>query len=140
VSRPLRGSETIALVEDEKTVLDLASRILRRKGYHVLPAENGRHAIDVIARYPHRIDMLVTDVVMPEMNGRDLADRINVMRPGVKILFMSGYSPEAVAQHGVLAQGAAFLEKPFSPDGLLRKVRDLLDATASPADQEATLN
>ncbi|MCI0434046.1 MAG: PAS domain S-box protein [Gemmatimonadetes bacterium] len=124
------GSETIALVEDEKTVLDLATRILRRKGYNVLPAENGRLALDVIARYPDRIDMLVTDVVMPGMNGRDLADRINVMRPGVRVLFMSGYSAEAVAQHGVLAEGASFLEKPFSPDGLLRKVREMLDDAA----------
>jgi FixJ family two-component response regulator len=77
--------------------------------------------------------MIVTDVVMPEMNGRDLADRINVMRPGVKILFMSGYSAEAVARHGVLARGAAFLEKPFSPAVLLRKVREMLDTEAEPA-------
>jgi diguanylate cyclase (GGDEF)-like protein/PAS domain S-box-containing protein len=128
-----RGTETIALVEDEKAVRDLAARILRNKGYNVLPAENGRHAIDVIAKYPHRIDMIVTDVVMPEMNGRDLADRIHVMRPGVKILFMSGYSAEAVARHGVLARGAAFLEKPFSPAVLLRKVREMLDTEAEPA-------
>ncbi len=126
----VEGTETIALVEDEKAVLDLATRVLRKKGYNVLPAENGRHALDVIARYPDRIDMLVTDVVMPEMNGRDLADRIHVMRPGVRILFMSGYSAEAVAQHGVLAEGSAFLEKPFSPANLLRKVRELLDAPA----------
>jgi CheY-like chemotaxis protein len=123
-----RGSETIALVEDEQTVRDLAARILRNKGYNVIPAENGRHAMDVIAKYPNRIDMIVTDVVMPEMNGRDLADRVHVMRPGVKILFMSGYSEEAVASHGVLARGAAFLEKPFSPATLLRKVREMLDA------------
>ena len=128
-----RGTETIALVEDEKAVRDLAARILRNKGYNVLPAENGRHAIDVIAKYPHRIDMIVTDVVMPEMNGRDLADRIHVMRPGVKILFMSGYSAEAVARHGVLARGAAFLEKPFSPAVLLRKVREMLDTDGEPA-------
>ncbi len=127
-----RGAETIALVEDEKAVRDLAARILRKKGYHVLPAENGRDAVDVIARYPHRIDMLVTDVIMPEMNGRDLADRIHIMRPGVKILFMSGYSAEAIARHGVLARGAAFLEKPFSPSALLRKVRELLDAAGEP--------
>ena len=124
----VEGTETIALVEDEKTVLELATRILRMKGYNVLPAENGRHALDVIARYPDRIDMLLTDVVMPGMSGRDLADRVNVMRPGVRILFMSGYSAEAVAQHGVLAEGASFLEKPFSPGNLLQKVREILDA------------
>ena len=119
--------ETIALVEDEQAVRELATRILRGRGYTVIPAENGRHALDVLTRYPSRIDMLLTDVVMPEMGGRDLADRIGTMRPGLKILFMSGYSTEAVEQHGVLARGSAFLEKPFSPDVLLRKVREMLD-------------
>jgi diguanylate cyclase (GGDEF)-like protein/PAS domain S-box-containing protein len=119
--------ETIALVEDEPAVRDLATRVLRGRGYNVIPAENGRQALDVLGRYPNRVDMLVTDVVMPEMGGRDLADRVGMMRPGVKILFMSGYSTDAVEQQGVLAHGSAFLEKPFSPDSLLRKVRDMLD-------------
>jgi diguanylate cyclase (GGDEF)-like protein/PAS domain S-box-containing protein len=119
--------ETIALVEDEQAVRELATRILRGRGYTVIPAENGRHALDLLTRYPSRIDMLLTDVVMPEMSGRDLADRIGTMRPGLKILFMSGYSAEAVEQHGVLARGSAFIEKPFSPDALLSKVREMLD-------------
>ncbi len=120
-------SETIALVEDEPAVRDLATRVLRARGYNVVAAEDGRQALDLLARYPSRIDMLVTDVVMPGMSGRDLADRLGTMRPGVKVLFMSGYAPEAVEQHGVLARGSTFLEKPFSPDTLLRRVREMLD-------------
>jgi CheY-like chemotaxis protein len=109
--------------------------VLRGRGYNVLPAENGRQALDVLGRYPNRVDMLVTDVVMPEMGGRDLADRVGMMRPGVKVLFISGYSTDAVEQQGVLAHGSAFLEKPFSPDSLLRKVRDMLDVM-EPGDRE----
>ncbi|MGH7555678.1 MAG: PAS domain S-box protein, partial [Longimicrobiales bacterium] len=128
IAKPAGGSETIALVEDEKAVRELAQRILRNRGYSVIVAENGRHAIDVIGRFPDRIDLLVTDVVMPEMNGRDLADRIAVMRPGVRVLFMSGYTEDAIVHHGVLADGTAFLAKPFSPDGLVSAVRDALDS------------
>jgi CheY-like chemotaxis protein len=131
-SRPAGGNETIALVEDEKSVRELAQRILRNKGYTVITAENGRHAIDIIGRFPDRIDLLVTDVVMPEMNGRDLADRMAVMRPGVKVLFMSGYTEDAILHHGVLADGTAFLQKPFSPDGLVSAVREVLDAPQRP--------
>jgi len=80
------------------------------------------------------ISLVMLDVVMPEMGGRDLADRVGMMRPGVKILFMSGYSTDAVEQQGVLAHGSAFLEKPFSPDSLLRKVRDMLEM--EPAEHE----
>lgn len=123
---------TIALVEDEPAVRELASRILRGRGYSVISAENGRHALDLLAAHPSRIDMLVTDVVMPEMNGRDLADRLEMMRPGVKVLFMSGYAPEAVEQHGVIAHGTMFLEKPFSPEGLLQKVQQILEPAPGP--------
>ena len=130
------AAETIALVEDEPAVRELAARILKNRGYNVIPAEDGRQALDILARYPNRIDMLVTDVVMPGMSGRDLADHIGAMRPGLKILFMSGYSTEAVESHGILARGSTFLEKPFSPDVLLRKVRDALD---SPVEAEAAV-
>jgi diguanylate cyclase (GGDEF)-like protein/PAS domain S-box-containing protein len=122
------AAETIALVEDEPAVRELAARILKNRGYNVIPAEDGRQALDILARYPNRIDMLVTDVVMPGMSGRDLADHIGAMRPGLRILFMSGYSAEAVESHGILARGSTFLEKPFSPDVLLQKVRDVLDS------------
>jgi diguanylate cyclase (GGDEF)-like protein/PAS domain S-box-containing protein len=128
-------AETIALVEDEPAVRELAARILKNRGYNVIPAEDGRQALDILARYPNRIDMLVTDVVMPGMSGRDLADHIGAMRPGLRILFMSGYSAEAVESHGILARGSTFLEKPFSPDVLLRKVRDVLD---SPIESDVT--
>jgi PAS domain S-box-containing protein len=129
--------ETIALVEDEERVRELAGRILRDRGYNVITAEDGVSAMEMLARYPQRIDLLLTDVMMPRMNGRDLADRVATMRPGIRILFMSGYSAEAVQSQGVLARGSTFIEKPFSPDGLARHVRDILDAPDMPVDDPA---
>jgi CheY-like chemotaxis protein len=126
-TQPLHGTETIALVEDEKSVRDLAERILAKNGYRVIKAGNGREAIAAIGRFSERIDMLVTDVVMPGMNGSELADRIAVMRPGVKVLFVSGYTQDAIGNKGVIGDEIAFLEKPFAPDALLRKVREVLD-------------
>jgi CheY-like chemotaxis protein len=122
-----RGTETIALAEDDRVVRDLAERVLVREGYHVISASNGRQAMNAIVRHPGRIDLLIADVVMPEMNGRDLADRVMAMRPGARILFMSGHVDDLVGHHGVFAAGTDYLEKPFSPDVLLRKVRELLD-------------
>lgn len=121
------GSETIAVVEDEKGIRDLAGKILRERGYRVIAAEDGQTAMELLGRYPHRIDLLLTDVIMPGMNGRDLADRIGTMRPGIRVLFMSGYSPEAVRSQGVLVGGSTFIEKPFSPESLVRRVRETLD-------------
>jgi diguanylate cyclase (GGDEF)-like protein/PAS domain S-box-containing protein len=133
VERPARGegAETIALVEDEEGVRNLASRILSERGYNVIAAGDGPSAMEMLSRFPDRVDLLLTDVVMPGMNGRDLADRIGMMRPGIRILFMSGYSQEAVQSHGVLARGSTFIEKPFSPDGLVRRVREILDGPGS---------
>jgi CheY-like chemotaxis protein len=133
MERPARGegAETIALVEDEEGVRNLASRILSERGYTVIAAGDGPSAMEMLSRFPDRIDLLLTDVVMPGMNGRDLADRIGIMRPGIRILFMSGYSQEAVQSHGVLARGSTFIEKPFSPDGLVRRVREILDGPGS---------
>jgi PAS domain S-box-containing protein len=130
-----RGSETIALVEDEERVRQLTSRILTDRGYNVIAAEDGVSGMELVARYPQRIDLLLTDVVMPGMNGRELADRVAMTRPGIRILFMSGYSQEAIHSHGVLARGSTFIEKPFSPDGLARRVREILDAPESLADE-----
>jgi DNA-binding NtrC family response regulator len=104
-----------------------AERILAKNGYRVIKAGNGREAIAAIGRFSERIDMLVTDVVMPGMNGSELADRIAVMRPGVKVLFVSGYTQDAIGNKGVIGDEIAFLEKPFAPDALLRKVREVLD-------------
>jgi CheY-like chemotaxis protein len=130
-----RGSETIALVEDEERVRQLTSRILTDRGYNVIAAEDGVSGMELVARYPQRIDLLLTDVVMPGMNGRELADRVAMTRPGIRILFMSGYSQEAIRSHGVLARGSTFIEKPFSPDGLARRVREILDAPELLADE-----
>jgi diguanylate cyclase (GGDEF)-like protein/PAS domain S-box-containing protein len=126
------GGETIVVAEDDKAVRELAERILVREGYRVLTASNGRQALNAVARHPGRIDLLVADVVMPEIDGRDLADRVTVMRPGVRVLFISGHVEDLVGHHGVFAGGSGFLEKPFPPDKLLQRVRELLDAPVPP--------
>jgi two-component system cell cycle sensor histidine kinase/response regulator CckA len=120
------GSETILLVEDEEAVRSLVRRVLERKGYQVFAASNGQEALDLSTSHDV-IDLLITDVIMPEMGGRELASRLAQLRPSLRILFMSGYSEEAVAQHGVFEPGTAFLEKPFTPDTLVEKVRAVLD-------------
>ncbi len=126
-----RGSETILLVEDEPQVRGLAIAILNRAGYTVLPASSPTEAID-LARRSEGIDLLLTDVVMPGMNGRELADRIRSERPGLRVLFMSGYTDDVILHHGVLAPGVAFLQKPLTPDSLTRKLRQALEAPAGP--------
>lgn len=122
------GSETVLVVEDQAEVRRLTTRVLEARGYTVLAAENGPDALQSADRYLKRIDLLLTDVVMPELNGRDLALRLTAQRRDLKVLFVSGYTGEAIRQHGLLELGAAFLQKPFTPDVLARKVRDVLDA------------
>jgi two-component system cell cycle sensor histidine kinase/response regulator CckA len=124
------GSETILLVEDEDTVRALAGEVLRRLGYVVLAAGHGEEALRVAAQHPDDIHLMVTDVVMPRMSGRDLADRLGIVRPAMKMLFMSGYTDHVVMQQD-LAPGVAFLQKPFTPDVFARKVRSVLDATGA---------
>jgi len=121
----LRGSETILLVEDEETLANLARRVLLKQGYRVLTASSGAAAREVAAEHPG-IDLLLTDVVMPGMSGRDLADELQRRFPGLKVLFMSGYTDDAIVHQGFLDPGLAFLQKPFTPDGLARKVREVL--------------
>jgi signal transduction histidine kinase len=121
-----RGSETILLVEDDDQVRAAARGILRRSGYTVLDAPGPGEALLVVEKYGARIHLLVTDVVLPRMNGPELVDRIRVTRPGIKVLFMSGYTDEAIIQHGLLDSGVAFLQKPIVPDILTRKVREAL--------------
>jgi len=123
-----RGSETVLVVEDEPAVLTLSRRALEAQGYVVLAASDPVAALRVVERHGGTIHLLLTDVVMPGFSGRELADRLTAQRPGIRVLFMSGYPGDAVVQHGTLPSGSAFLQKPFSPDGLARKVRDVLDA------------
>jgi CheY-like chemotaxis protein len=121
------GTETILLVEDEEGVRRVARLALEMHGYRVLQAKNGRDAIRLLESHPERIDMIVTDVVMPEMNGRQLAETLLPRLPGCKVMFMSGYNDDAVLRHGVLAAKTAFLQKPFTQAELLQKVRATLD-------------
>jgi two-component system, cell cycle sensor histidine kinase and response regulator CckA len=124
---PLRGSETILLVEDEEKVRIVACAILRRNGYHVLDASNAGEAFLVSKDFDGAIQLLLTDVVMPRMNGQKLAELLAPARPDMQLLFASGYTDDAVVRNGVEA-GVAFVQKPFTPDVLLRKVREVLDA------------
>jgi PAS domain S-box-containing protein len=125
---PAPGSETVLVVEDEPAVLALSRRALESQGYVVLAASDANAALRVVERHGGMIHLLLTDVVMPGLSGRELADRLSAQRPGIRVLYMSGYPGDAVVQHGTLPLGSAFLQKPFSPDGLARKVRDVLDA------------
>ena len=125
---PVRmGNETILLVEDEDGVRKLARLALETYGYQVLEATNGREALEVISRHPDAIQLVITDVVMPEMNGRVLVERIRETDPDMKVLFMSGYTDDSVVRHGVLEAREDFLQKPFTPVALAGKARDILD-------------
>jgi two-component system cell cycle sensor histidine kinase/response regulator CckA len=121
------GTETVLLAEDEDGVRALARLALQSHGLVVLEARNGQEAIDTCRRYHKPIHLLVTDVVMPNIGGRQLADRVLALRPGIKVLYLSGYTDDAVVRHGVLQAGTPFLQKPFTPMTLARKVREILD-------------
>jgi len=121
------GAETVLLVEDEEGIRKIVCRVLRLRGYTVLEAPDPRNGLALSAAHPGRIHLLITDVVLPQMNGAALADQIVQERPGTKVLYMSGYTDKAIVHHGVLGQDKAFLQKPFTPDLLARKVREVLD-------------
>jgi CheY-like chemotaxis protein len=122
-----RGTETVLLVEDEEAVRTLTRQALAACGYRVLEAADGAQGLHLAELQGGRFDLLVTDLVMPRMGGRELAERLTAMRPGVKVLYLSGYTDDAVVRQGVLEAQAHFLQKPFSVQALARKVRAVLD-------------
>ncbi|HMJ13200.1 MAG TPA: PAS domain S-box protein [Polyangiaceae bacterium] len=126
----LRGTETILLVEDEEQVRTVVLNVLRRQGYRVIAAQHAGEALLLCERHPQKIDLLVTDVVMPQMSGPELAKRLQAVRPEMKVLCMSGYTDDSIVRHGVLETGVAFLQKPITPGVLARKVREVLDNDA----------
>jgi CheY-like chemotaxis protein len=128
-----RGGETVLLVEDEPGVRAIGKDLLEFHGYKVLEAENGVRALEVEARHKGAIHLLVTDVVMPLMGGRELAERLSSRRPETRILFVSGFTDDTVVRHGVLDEGVAFLQKPFTLESLSRTVRQVLDGQPAPA-------
>jgi CheY-like chemotaxis protein len=120
------GTETVLLVEDNETILDLGKMMLERLGYTVLAAATTKDALRLAGNSSGNIDILITDVVMPEMNGRELVERLLAIQPGLKCLFMSGYTADVIANRGILDQGVNFIQKPFSVMELAVKVRDAL--------------
>jgi CheY-like chemotaxis protein len=122
------GRETILLVEDDEVVRGLARLVLEESGYKVLQASNGTEALLISEQYREPIHLLLTDVVMPVMSGRVVADRLKTRRPQMLVLYMSGYTDEVIVHQGVLNQGVNFIAKPFAPSALLQKVREILDA------------
>jgi two-component system, cell cycle sensor histidine kinase and response regulator CckA len=127
VSSLSKGDETILLVEDESIVRELAAKMLKRINYNILYASNGDEALEIAQNYSGVIHLMITDVVMPGMNGRQLAERLLRMRPNIKVLFTSGYTENAIAHHGIIEKGLSFIGKPYSSRDLANKIRRLLD-------------
>jgi CheY-like chemotaxis protein len=121
------GSETVLLVEDEKAILRMGKAMLERFGYTVLPAHQPDEALRIVEQYDGKIDLLVTDVVMPEMNGKELRYRIGAHHPEIKALFISGYTADVIVHRGILQKNVNFLQKPFTVEKLVNKVREVLD-------------
>jgi PAS domain S-box-containing protein len=129
--RPAAGQETILLVEDEDDVRALAREVLERQGYTVLEAGDGAQALQIHEKEGDRIDLILTDVVMPRMSGREMVDRVRATRPGMRVLYMSGYTGDAIVRHGVLDASMLLLGKPFTPAALIAKIREVLDRPGS---------
>jgi len=127
---PVRGSETVLLVEDDEAVRKITRLSLQSQGYTVLEADGGTAALRTAQTYRGDIHLMVSDVVMPEMGGRQLLEAVRQHRPGLRVLFMSGYTDDAVLIHGVVEATDAFIQKPFTPLNLVRKVREVIDESA----------
>jgi two-component system cell cycle sensor histidine kinase/response regulator CckA len=128
LAESFRGTETVLLVEDAEALRKLAYTLLEQNGYRVLAAASGLEALKVLEDKRDRIDLLLTDVIMPGINGRALAERLAPLQSGLKVLYMSGYTDSAIADHGVLDEGTNLLHKPFSEAALIQKIREVLDA------------
>jgi len=128
-SPPACGSETILVVEDEEGVRALAGEIIRQRGYTVLEASGGVEALRICQQYQRTIHLMLTDVIMPQMSGAELAKAAAHLRPEMKVLFMSGHTEDAIVDHGVLNPGTAFLAKPFTADTLAIRLREVLSGT-----------
>jgi two-component system cell cycle sensor histidine kinase/response regulator CckA len=137
---PLSVSETILLAEDEDVVRGMVREVLKMHGYKVLEAANGCEALQICKRHTGPIHLLLTDVVMPQMGGSELAQHVATMRPGTRVLFMSGFTDDAIVRHGILDAGLAFIQKPFTPDALARKVRELIGVPTRGSDDHALTN
>jgi hypothetical protein len=127
--RPVAGSETVLLVEDDDAVRTLAATILQERGYKLLESASPEDALQIGERQQEPIHLLLTDVVLPRISGRKIAEYLTLLRPTMKVLYMSGYTDDTVVRNGVLETGTAFLQKPFTPASLARKVREVLDAS-----------
>jgi CheY-like chemotaxis protein len=123
---PPAGSETVLLVEDESALRGMIRETLEDAGYRVVEAATPRQALDIAESHPGNIHLMLTDVVMPGMSGRDLAERLKPLRPGAAVVYMSGYTDDAIGQHGLLEAGTHFLQKPFTSQHLLLKCREVL--------------
>jgi signal transduction histidine kinase/ActR/RegA family two-component response regulator len=121
------GNETVLLVEDEEMVREMTREILQESGYLVIEAKHGHEALLVAEQHPGPIHLMLSDVVMPQMSGRELAEQLSPIRREMKVLYMSGYTDDAIVHHGVLDEGMAFIEKPFTPNALARKLREVLN-------------
>jgi CheY-like chemotaxis protein len=121
------GSETILIAEDNRSVRELTREILRKAGYHIIEAVDGQEAIDRFGEFSHVIDLSILDVVMPKRNGKQVYDEIMMIRPGAKVLFVSGYAADVITDKGIQDRSLEYLPKPVSPTLLLKKVRELLD-------------
>ncbi len=121
------GTETLLIVENEPAIRNLLQVALRRNGYTVLAAESGREALEIVRKHDDTIHLVITDVVMPDMDGPELVRQLSTIRPDTQTLFMSGYMDDTLGERGILSTNANFIQKPFSPRTIAQKVRDILD-------------